>query len=84
MKRYKDFSFQMLEKKPKLMTSSHVQYSVQIPDNQLQIFPQEQQQKPMVVNQLKGIVTPPMTTSTNQVVSKSVLQSTTSPLLHVR
>ena len=26
------------------MTSSHVQYSVQIPDNQLQIFPQEQQQ----------------------------------------
>ena len=84
MKRYKDFSFQMLEKNPKFMTSSHVQYSVQIPDNQLQIFSQEQQQKPMVVNQLKSIVTPPMTTSTNQVVSKSVLQSMTGPLLRVR
>ena len=83
MKRYKDFSFQILEKN-QIHDLLPCQYSVQIPDNQLQIFPQEQQQKPMVVNHLKSTVTPPMITSTNQVVSKSVLQSTTSPFFHVR
>ena len=51
------------------------QQAVQTPDGQLQITPQSEEQQPMVVTQLESIIASPMATSSTQVLSQSVLQS---------